>query len=262
MQNNLTLITGCQRSGTTLLNLILDAHPEILSLDEDRFHLPSISAYLNGGWYPPFICFKLPQYAHLTSLIKTIPGLKVIWCVRDSLDTIWSMINLNVASYKNQPICWAAHPVCAQLEIRNAIWSLPEADQKALSGFMKDFAMIIRKHPFERSRAENIFVGSLCWTIKNALTRGYAQENINFYEVPYETLVNSPRTTIESALRYIGADWSDDVLKHHEIHQGESIGSTSNTRPIDNRSVGLGHAGFTKEEKQQIESVCKSIESS
>ena len=68
------LITGCQRSGTTLMNLILDSHPKIWGIDEDRFDFPSIYGYLSAPIPAPFVSFKLPRYAHIMPFIEMLPA--------------------------------------------------------------------------------------------------------------------------------------------------------------------------------------------
>lgn len=255
MQNTPILITGCQRSGTTLMRLVLNSHPKILSIDEDRFHFPSINTYLNAPWLPRYVCFKLPSYAPLLQLLRGIPNLRVIWCVRDPIDTVWSMMKLKMNIDNKQSVPWAAHPDCAQTEIVNSFWSLNEVKKQELSEHMNKFQVIANKNPLERSRSDNIFTGALCWTIKNSLPERYKEENIEIHTVRYEILVTSPKHTIKSILEYIGVDWSDDVLGHHNKHEGLSVGNTSNTRPIDNRSVGQGIEGFTQEETEYIRKI-------
>lgn len=257
--NTPILITGCQRSGTTLIRLILNSHPNILSIDEDRFDYPSINTYLNAQWLPPFVCFKLPQYAPILQFLGSTPNIKILWCIRDPLDTVLSMLRLEMPIDNKHTTPWAAHPNGAQAEIINSIWSLNEKKQQLLSGHMNKFLEISNKKPLERSRQENIFVGALCWTIKNSLPERYKEENIGFHTVSYEKLVTSPKQTIKSILDYIGLDWSDDVLKHHEKHNGKSIGNTSNTRSIDSRGVGQGTQNFTQEETDQIKTLCSIV---
>ena len=238
------------------MRLVLNSHPNVLSIDEDRFNYPSINTYLNAQWLPSFVCFKLPQYAPLLQFLRSIPNLRVIWCIRDPLDTVWSMMKLRMPLDNEHTVPWAAHPACAQMEIVNSFWSLNETTKQQFSVRMNKFRGIANKNPMERSRQENIFVGSLCWAIKNSLPERYIEENIGFHTVSYENLVTSPKHTIKSILDYIGVNWSDDVLRHHEKHDGYSIGNTLNTRSIDNQGVGQGIQNFTQEEVEQIKTMC------
>lgn len=63
MSNQPILITGCQRSGTTMLNLILDSHPKITGVDEMEFRNENLPHYLSHINYHPFVVFKLPIFA-------------------------------------------------------------------------------------------------------------------------------------------------------------------------------------------------------
>ena len=64
------------------------------------------------------------------------------------------------------------------------------------------------------------------------------------------------KETIKDILEYVGVSWSDDVLRHHELHDGVSIGDTSNTRPIDSRGIGNGIENFTQDEVELIYIMC------
>ena len=276
MGNRPVLITGCQRSGTTLLRLILNSHPDILSIDEDRFHYPSINTYLNaridGNRFrfsaestkqqrseSSLVCFKLPKYAPILGFLKSLPNLRILWCIREPVDVVWSMLKLQSKLDEHHTVPWAAHPGCAQAEIANAYWTLTDETRQKLSQHMHRFQKILENPPVERSRRDNIFMGALCWTIKNALLERYEQAHIGFHLVRYEELVASPMDPIRSILDYIGADWNDDVLRHHEKHEGYSIGNTNNSRPIDNRGVGAGVDNLTAEEVKQINKMCRII---
>lgn len=250
------LITGSQRSGTTLLHLILNSHPNILSTDEDSFDYAFINTYLNAPWFPPFVSFKLPRYAPVLSFIKNLNGIRVIWCIRDPMDVVWSMIKLQMPLDKNNSVAWAAHPSCAQSEILNSYFILDNAARLSLSSDMNRFEQIINKKPKERNRQDCIFLGALCWKIKNEIPSLYQEQNIDFYTIRYEELVNNPEVKIKEILNYVGANWSDNVLKHHEFHDGVSIGNTPNTRPIDNSGVGGGMKNLDSEEIELIKDVC------
>jgi len=88
------LITGCQRSGTTLLNLILDSHPQIRGMDEWEFEETLVDEYLTGPEYHPCVAFKLPKVSYLIPALQSIPGIKVLWCIRDPRDVVTSMVRL------------------------------------------------------------------------------------------------------------------------------------------------------------------------
>jgi hypothetical protein len=258
MSKTTILITGCQRSGTTLMRLVVNSHPDILSIDEDRFDYPSINTYLEAPWLPTIVSFKLPQYAPILPFIKSLPNARVLWCIRDPVDTVWSMVNLQRKLSQYETVSWAAHPLCAQSEIRNSYWILDDTLKRQLAQNIDKFVTIANKNPKDRTRMEIIFTGALCWKIKNELPGQYEKEGIDYHTVRYESLVTKQSETISEVLSYIGVGWNDNVLKHHELHNGMSIGDTSNTRPIDSSGVERGIRNFTSEELELIQTVCTS----
>lgn len=258
------LITGCQRSGTTLLRLILNSHPGIGSIDEDVFHFPSVYGYLSVPQGPPRVAFKLPCYAHLLPFIKMLPDCRVVWCIREPLDAVWSMLKLELTT-SNATAPWAAHPDGGWLEVHNSYWVLEDAQKRGLRDHMKRFGILTGKvarqaaspgRPADFDRLDQVFIGALCWRIKNELPALYRAAGIDFHVLRYGELVTDPASRIAELLDYVGAPWSDEVLMHHRLHQGTSIGETSNTRPIDTGSLGQGRLHLKAEEQELIRSVC------
>ena len=49
MTNQIILVTGCQRSGTTMLNFVLDSHPDVHGIDEMQFDVNRMRDYLNSA---------------------------------------------------------------------------------------------------------------------------------------------------------------------------------------------------------------------
>ena len=259
------LITGCQRSGTTLMNLILDSHPAIWGIDEDKFVFPSIYSYLAAPLpqAPPFVSFKLPPYAHILPFMEMLPGCRLLWCVRDPVDVVWSMVKFGSESGGTIP--WAAHPAGGWGEINNAYWVLDDERKRELGDYMAEFAILTKKfvrlanepaRSMKIERRDSVFIGALCWRIKNELPDLYKDRKIDFHVIRYADLVRQPQEHIADALDYIGVDWDDQVLMHHRLHKGTSIGNTSNTRPIDQNSLGSGRKNLSEEEQALIKSIC------
>ena len=88
------LIMGCQRSGTTLLGMVLESHPQIEMIEENdlRFHgngaltrelkldavlkNPAVDGGLTG--------YKAPRDSHrLDEFAHAVPPLRVLWIERD-----------------------------------------------------------------------------------------------------------------------------------------------------------------------------------
>lgn len=243
MSNMPVLITGCQRSGTTLLNLILDSHPMIKGIDEADYEDARMNEYLQSPAYHPCVVFKLPMASHLASAFNRIPGLKVLWCVRDPRDVVLSMLKLKLKFRASDSddlswASWANHPVGAALEIENCLASLVDVVDTELLEHIKKYKKINKQPVLARTDEDAVFTAALCWRLKNQLLDLYQKENILYKVSSYEELISKPESAINAILSYLGLPWSDDVLRHHELHSGLSIGSTENVRPIDAKNMG------------------------
>ncbi|MGC2457989.1 MAG: sulfotransferase [Gallionellaceae bacterium] len=254
--NKPILITGCQRSGTTLLHLILDSHPDNTGIDETVFSKVPLSDYLNDLKYHPYVSFKLPAASYQADFIKTIPGIKVVWCVRDPRDVVLSMINLKVKISDYAVLPWVMHPEGAMREIENIAITLQKICGMNLSILINTYREIASKQPALWSLEEQVYVASLCWRIKQQLLSIYDELEIPYRILPYESLVNNPEHAIRDVLDFVGLPWHDNVMNHHQLHSGESVGSTVNTRPIDNSSTGKWAKEFDTQTLSIIQTVC------
>lgn len=254
------LITGCQRSGTTLLSLVLDSHSDILSIDEEDFRYADLPTYIHAPWYPDYVAFKLPQYAQLVQFIKDLPRIRVLWCVRDPMDVVASMLSLKLPINAGvEEVNWALHPGCGRREILNTFWSFDADLRTKYAEHMQKYQHICFKQPAEISREETVYAASLCWTIKNDIPVNYDEKGIDYRAVKYEQLVTDPHNEISAVLDYIGADWDDNVLMHHKLHSGVSIGNTENTRQIDKSSIGRGRQRLNAGECEQVADTCRLV---
>jgi hypothetical protein len=254
--NRPVVITGCQRSGTTLLHLILDSHPEIRSVDEDRYEDSRRDEYLGSPAYGPVVSFKLPRVAWNADFIRGFPDVRTIWCVRDPRDVVSSMLRLRLPLADGAEVSWAAHPHGAEYELHFALPRLSAGVSRFLDGRRRRFQRLRRTPPAERSREQQLLLAALCWQVKNELFfRNRAV--LDMHLLRYERLVREPEATLREVLRAIGVEWDDRVLEHHRLHRGTSIGGTDNTRPIDAGNTGKWEGELSPREVATVVSVCE-----
>src|SRR5512135_1034372 len=117
MTNIPIIVTGCQRSGTTLFGLMLDSHPQITTVDEDEFLHERLDLYLLSPEYAPCVAFKVPMEAANFMYFGKLPGVKALWCVRDPRDVVLSMLNLKLGIVEGRDVVWANHDRGAMREI-------------------------------------------------------------------------------------------------------------------------------------------------
>lgn len=253
MDNKPVFITGCQRSGTTLLSLILDSHPQVRSVDETEFDGHKLNEYLGHPSYHPCVAFKLPGDAAFFRSFKQLPGLKVLWCVRDPRDVVLSMINLKMEVLNGQYIAWANYRIGAMREIANC---LPLTGHQHPPAWLEEYQRISQIPYYLRDRKDGVSMGALCWEVKNSLLDLYASESIPHMVVVYEDLISNPKSTLEKILSFLELPWHDDVLRHHEMHSEICAGNTPGNKPIDPSNTGKWQLGLSNEELAIIASRC------
>lgn len=238
MSRNLPiLITGCQRSGTTLLSLILDSHPEIFAIDEMDFKPELLNTYLDHPDYHPYVSFKLPVASHNAQSFKNAANMKILWCMRDPRDVVASMIKLNL-DFQDSYIPWSAHPYGAERQIQNAVVVLQHRLGDETKKQLEIYKKILFKQPLQRNLQEQVFTAALCWNLKQLMLDLYDDYGVEYQIVSYEHLVASPKAQIGKIIEYLDIQWHEKLLNHHLLHSGVSVGNTVNSRPIDSSNTG------------------------
>jgi len=216
-------IIGMPRSGTTLVEALLAAHPnvraggELVSLENCIAAMPKIKpgssladlrALMNslGAAYiadtdaiahdVPHLTDKLPfNYRFVPLIHAALPNARIIHMRRDPLDVAYS--------------CFATHFV----------------DDVPFSYDLAELGCYYRA--YERLMA----------TWKNVVPSG------RILDVEYEEIVADIETQARRILRYCGLDWDDAVLRFHESrHPVRSASQTQVRRPLYATSVGRGAA--------------------
>ena len=281
------IITGCQRSGTNLVNLILDSHPQIRGFDEmSLFHWEviqplmaaeegrevtaedglalmtvddRIAAHLADPQHPPYVAFQLPPYASKIAYLKSLrPAMRILWCLRDPRDVVTSMLKLGLPFTRSEIVPWAVHPA-AEFEIDQALRQLSEQVRQALSNHLELYEIVRQKSPRVRTRYDGVLMGALCWRIKNELLAVYEREQLPFSVIRYEELIRDPQQQIEKVLADLDLPWHETVLRHHELHRGLVSGETDSARPIDATNTAKWRAVLSNEELEVVHKVTSGL---
>ncbi|MFQ5509651.1 MAG: sulfotransferase [Leptospirillia bacterium] len=254
MANRAILITGSQRSGTTMLNLAMDSHPDVRGIDEVHFNRAQLGEYLSEPEYGPWVCFKLPVEATNLPLIRQIKGVKVLWALRDPRAVTASMIKLKLV-LRGQKVPWAAHPYGGMQELTTWVNTFKNVPPD-LVGTMNWFAERMTTPPGEWPPDLLTTGAALCWRLKNELLKLYDRAGIDYRVVVYEKLVTRPEEELRSIFKYLGLDWHDDVLRHHELHEGQSVGDTDSERAIDTTSMDKWKKQLEQPQLELIRKIC------
>jgi protein-tyrosine sulfotransferase len=229
-------IMGSQRSGTTLLFLMLTAHPRILGLDENESKgtLPSWITLLRNSRRGCLTCYKLPTETEEVELFaRSYPDTRTIWVIRNPLSVVSSMRQLKVGKGT-----WLS--TLGRFELRKLTTIFPQISQ------------------LDVDQLDDIAIGALLWKYKQRAIEVYRSYGLNVHEVRYEDILESPRQALAAVLGFIGVDWSDNVLNHEQHHdpRREHPGGTRADRPLDatRKQPTLALSG---EEIARVEAVCR-----
>jgi len=259
MESKPILITGCQRSGTTLLNLILDSHPTISGIDEtyfrDAFDTQKMHSALQRTRRYKHTCFKLPMESHnIASLKKEFPDLKVIWIVRDPRAVIASMITLHIKINPFVSVSWGTSHV--HREILNALRVLPDSTYDQLPEYVHRFMTLENVPSVSRKEEDVVFTCAFCWLLKQLTVELHQQNGVPVELIHYEDLTTTPAQTLRKLISGLGIEWHEDLLRHHALHEGVSIGGTRNDQPITPGHISKWTESLATEAIPLISAIC------
>jgi len=240
------LIAGCQRSGTTLLRLILESHSDISCRDEPGSYQIlskpiSIKETLESERHNSWVGFKIPRYTEQLTFKEiydyNTPGIPdpfqnfyagdpIIFIVRDVRDVVCSMLELKTPDHS-----WFD------------VWGVPTVKYWIgnLPNFRKKFSTEIDL--VKKSNFRYYSTGSLFWKYKNASLLKYVEKNFPILKINYENLVNNPEPILRSIISFLNLEWEENLLKHHTVEHSElskkgwARGKTDPKKPIRAHSI-------------------------
>ena len=235
MDNKPIFIVGCPRSGTTLLRVILDSHPNICSGPETHLIVPinNLYNYTTKNWMllEPF-GLKKEEFERKISEVLSV--------FTENYTTLknkkrWAEKTPNNIFYLD--FIYKIFPNCQIINIirdgRDVVTSL-----KNRRGFTVE-PYIIRK-----------------WNQSIRLTLKYRElfDKNTYYEVRYEDLVTNPEVELKKIMRFLQEEWTPVLLNHNKVEHdywfkdkkiskndskiGKNINRHSPSRPIFNQSIG------------------------
>jgi hypothetical protein len=243
-------IIGCQRSGTTLLGMMLGAHPAISTYDEPESYAmhPCVCSSLcdTCKWVSrvdatqidhktPYSLHKVPMWTHNpTEICTNHPESKLIFLSRDPKEVVSSMFCLKMASGN-----WIQEQ--APREIANMLTKLHQIDPECAEKYTNVYQKL----------DQEILIGAFCWLLKENFTK-YCTD-LPIIRVNYTDLVTDPTKTMHTVTDFLEIDWDESVLQHHMTNFGLKIGHTQGDRSIDTASLQKYQKVLTKSQQKQIE---------
>lgn len=258
-------ISGCQRSGTTMLRLILESHPSIQCFDETAgYDLLVRESNGVGSEFPvkegaALLGFKIPRFAEQLTWLefsdpdyRVFPSFykkqKVIHIFRGALDVVGSMMRLMV------------HGETSWLD------RYGRSILQALIQHPNISALHKKKYvDLQRKGLPVHLVGALYWEIKNQGYFDLLECNKPVYAVRYESLVSSPKTELLKLIQFLGVNWSDSLLNHPDHphaeldERGIAIGETDPRRGIDTQSIDGHRHLMTEHQIQEVKDYVENL---
>jgi hypothetical protein len=213
------IIVGAPRSGTTLLRLMLDSHPELaippetgfLALAEPptrmnlEYHYGFLSAVTG---FPPgeplWPDYGISAQEFDAALTKIDP-----FDIADGFRTFYRMY----ASRMKKPR-WGDKTPAYVLNITTIGQLLPEARFIHIVRDGRDVCLSWQQTWFRPS--DDLFVLALHWRNRVLAGRRQGEANPNYLEVRYEDLIGDAPRTLAGICRFIELDFDPSMLRYHE----------------------------------------------
>ena len=249
MMNQPIFLGGCERSGTTLLRVILDTHSNIHCGPESKIIAKTIPAWMNQRQTNTDI---LREYYRFTD--ETIDALYrniILTAISrgHTITTPWiaEKSPQNVFYYHHIRALFPQSPIINMVrDGRDVVASLLEMDWCSDMGKPLDFTINIEAACHRWLTAVN--ANATFQT--NAMSAPYLQ-------LRYEDLVSEPKAVITEILAFLGESWEDSLLDFHLVKRelgDESSSATVQNRITENR-IGRWRSRFTGEDIKLLNAV-------
>ena len=213
------VIVGAPRSGTTLLRLMLDAHPDLAIPPETGFF--AYAAALEGAGdtlrtrffdlitaFPPdapnWHDFGVDREAFAQALLAIEP-----FTVADGLRTFYRLYAQRFGKAR-----WGEKTPDYSRHVETFAALLPEARFIHLIRDGRDVAASWRQQWFSPGREPEVLAQA--WIERVQAARSAGAKGISYTEVFYEDLVSQPEPVMRRLCAYLDLPWSEQVLNHHE----------------------------------------------
>lgn len=251
-------IAGCQRSGTTLIRLILESHSMIRCFDESEgYKLLTVGKLeqLDFDMANNLVGFKIPRFSEqlLWASMSDIDygefpnfyhGAPVIFLVRDYRDVIYSMAQLRYPDGES----WLRKHGQRILKFQASHPEFKTEDRKILAAM-------------EHARFPDHLVGALYWKYKTDALFALIDARMPVITISYECLVNNPKNELAKLVGFLGLPWENVLLQHYKLDHAEleadgmAIGGTNPKLPIHKNSVKTHEGFFSHQEMEEMHTI-------
>lgn len=219
MQPPMPIVVGAPRSGTTLLRLMLDAHPALAIPPETGFlrdaaRLAAGDASARGALFAS-ITQHPPEAPNWPDFGLEAAALHAALAAIDTFDVaegVRAFYRLYAARFGKARYGDKTPLYCLHLPEIEAL--LPEAHFIHLVRDGRDVALSLRENWFAPAR--DLAGLARHWTQWVSRARSDGAERRRYLEVRYEELVEKPQTVLERICAFLALPFDAAMLRHHE----------------------------------------------
>ena len=236
-KQNFIFIVGAMSSGTTLMRLILDVHPEVNCGDETKIvHL--LLEFINGVYKDSFYVKFMNNSGVRNETINNATALFIYYMMENNRKNTGVKMN-SIKYFCNKEPMNTYHMIYLHQLFPNAqfVYVVRDGRDVAFS--------LLRRNRLDYT-FEHFYDILNYWEEKNRLASSYCNSmGARFCQMmKYENLVTDPESTIRNLTKFLSISWTDEFL-HHERYLGRNISLSKEPifaeiqkNEINNNSIG------------------------
>lgn len=244
--NQPIFLGGCERSGTTLLRVILDAHSNVHCGPEAKIIAKTIPAWVNQRKTNTKLLREYYRFTdeRIDALYRNI----ILTAIsRDhTTDTPWiaEKSPQNVFYYSYIRELFPQSPIINMVrDGRDVVASLLEMDWRNDQGKPLEFTV-------------NIEAACERWLTAVNANASFQMSSVAapYLQIRYEDLVSEPRAVITEVLALLGERWEDCLLDFHSVDRelGDESSATSVQNSISDNRIGRWKSTFKEQDKRLL----------
>ncbi len=248
-QTNLHFIIGSNRSGTTLLTTILNAHPQVFATPEMRFVMALYNPYFYKNKLSPRIATDIRQYVTLLFNSENTNEQINAWRKLISFDE-QVLLNFDLASLDDFDYASISKLFLLNLKITNKDTSHVKTivDKNPNYIFyvkqlielypaakfivaMRDYRAVLLSTKQSGHKKGELLKNMFRWKWENQeIWKLHQQFPNKLLLIPYEQLSTSPKVVINNVCNFIGIEFDENMLQHNKKIQDTAEVKTNNER--------------------------------
>jgi hypothetical protein len=206
-------VVGVPRSGTTLLRLMLDAHPELAIPPETHF-IPSVIRAVRRGGSADRVADRITQHRRWADFGLDAGELRARIRALDPLDAgdaVRAFYEL-YAEGSGKPR-WGDKTPGYATKMRRIAKALPEA---RFVHVIRDGRAVVASRARRSRSGVPVDVAARRWKRRVISTRNRSTGVAHYTEVRYEDLISETEATLRRVCSFVELPFDDATLRHHE----------------------------------------------